>query len=260
MSTQPARGMRDFLPEDVRRREYVVGIIRGVYDRYGFEPLETPAVENIETLLGKYGDEGNKLIFKILKRGEHEASGAGRSRAALRPDRAAGARGRRVSGEAAEVLQALSDSARVAGRSPGARPLPRVLSVRHRRHRLDVAGRGSRTDRGRVRDSDDARVRRFRDSPQPPQVHCRVAELGYRCRPSATRDVLVAHRQGRQDRQGRRCEGAGREGFQRRRRSRASAAWIGRASTRRSGSIRWRARFSARRKTPASRTCARSSG
>ena len=75
MSTQPARGMRDFLPEDVRRREYVVGVIRDVYDRYGFEPLETPAAENIETLLGKYGDEGNKLIFKILKRGEHEASG-----------------------------------------------------------------------------------------------------------------------------------------------------------------------------------------
>ena len=75
MSTQPARGMRDFLPEDVRRREYVVDIIRRVYDRYGFEPLETPAAENIETLLGKYGDEGNKLIFKILKRGEHEASG-----------------------------------------------------------------------------------------------------------------------------------------------------------------------------------------
>jgi histidyl-tRNA synthetase len=67
--------MRDFLPDDVRRRDYVVGIIRDVYDRYGFEPLETPAAENIETLLGKYGDEGNKLIFKILRRGEHEASG-----------------------------------------------------------------------------------------------------------------------------------------------------------------------------------------
>ena len=49
--------------------------MRDVYERYGFEPLETPAVENIETLLGKYGEEGNKLIFKILKRGEHEASG-----------------------------------------------------------------------------------------------------------------------------------------------------------------------------------------
>jgi len=73
--TEPARGTRDFLPEDVRRREYVVGVIRRVYERYGFEPLETPAVENIETLLGKYGEEGNQLVFKILKRGEHEASG-----------------------------------------------------------------------------------------------------------------------------------------------------------------------------------------
>ena len=73
--TQPARGMRDFLPADVRRREYVIGIIKTVYERYGFEPLETPAVENIETLLGKYGEEGNQLIFKILKRGVHEGSG-----------------------------------------------------------------------------------------------------------------------------------------------------------------------------------------
>lgn len=69
-STNPARGMRDFLPADVRKREYVIGIIKQVYESYGFEPLETPAVENIETLMGKYGDEGNQLIFKILKRGE----------------------------------------------------------------------------------------------------------------------------------------------------------------------------------------------
>src|SRR6188768_929452 len=74
-STKPPSGTRDFLPDDVRRREHVIGVVRRVYDRYGFEPLETPAAENIETLLGKYGDEGNKLIFKILKRGEHEASG-----------------------------------------------------------------------------------------------------------------------------------------------------------------------------------------
>jgi len=73
--TEPARGMRDFLPEDIRRREYAIGTIRRVYERYGFEPLETPAVENLETLMGKYGEEGNQLIFKILKRGEHEASG-----------------------------------------------------------------------------------------------------------------------------------------------------------------------------------------
>src|SRR3954447_23436122 len=73
--TQPARGMRDFLPADLRRREYVIRVIKDVYERYGFEPLETPAVENIDTLTGKYGEEGNQLIFKILKRGEHEATG-----------------------------------------------------------------------------------------------------------------------------------------------------------------------------------------
>ena len=76
--------MRDFLPADVRRRGYVMGIIKEVYERYGFEPLETPAVENIETLMGKYGEEGNQLIFKILKRGVHE--GTGEADLALRYD------------------------------------------------------------------------------------------------------------------------------------------------------------------------------
>jgi len=75
MPTKPPGGTRDFLPEEIRRREHVIGKVRSVYERYGFEPLETPAFENIETLLGKYGEEGNKLIFKILRRGEHEASG-----------------------------------------------------------------------------------------------------------------------------------------------------------------------------------------
>jgi histidyl-tRNA synthetase len=82
--TQPARGMRDFLPADVRKRDYVIGVIKDVYSRYGFEPLETPAVENIETLTGKYGEEGNQLIFKILKRGVHE--GTGEADLALRYD------------------------------------------------------------------------------------------------------------------------------------------------------------------------------
>jgi histidyl-tRNA synthetase len=67
--------MRDFLPDDVRRREYVIDVVERVYRKYGFEPLETPALENIETLTGKYGDEGAKLIFKVLRRGEHEGSG-----------------------------------------------------------------------------------------------------------------------------------------------------------------------------------------
>ncbi len=76
-NTSPARGMRDFLPVDVRKREYVIGRIKEVYESYGFEPLETPAVENLETLMGKYGEEGNQLIFKILKRGEKLAQSAG---------------------------------------------------------------------------------------------------------------------------------------------------------------------------------------
>ena len=67
--------MRDFLPQDVRRRGYVIAIVEETYRRYGFQPLETPALENIETLTGKYGEEGNKLIFKVLRRGEHESSG-----------------------------------------------------------------------------------------------------------------------------------------------------------------------------------------
>jgi histidyl-tRNA synthetase len=83
--TQPARGMRDFLPDDVRRREYVIGIVTEVYRRYGFEPLETPALENIETLMGKYGEEGDRLIFKILKRGD-EGRHTGEADLALRYD------------------------------------------------------------------------------------------------------------------------------------------------------------------------------
>ncbi|NNE65756.1 MAG: histidine--tRNA ligase, partial [Pyrinomonadaceae bacterium] len=70
MKTNPARGMRDFLPDQVRKRDYVIGVIRTVYEKYGFEPLETPAVENLSTLTNKYGDEGDQLMFKILKRGE----------------------------------------------------------------------------------------------------------------------------------------------------------------------------------------------
>ena len=75
MATTPARGMRDFLPADVRRRQYVIGVVADVYQSFGFEPLETPAVENIETLTGKYGEEGDRLIFKILKRGEDGRTG-----------------------------------------------------------------------------------------------------------------------------------------------------------------------------------------
>lgn len=69
-NTEPLSGMRDFLPLDVLRRDYVIEIVKRVYQRYGFEPLETPTMERLSTLLGKYGEEGDQLIFRVLKRGE----------------------------------------------------------------------------------------------------------------------------------------------------------------------------------------------
>lgn len=64
------KGTRDFGPEVMRKRNYLFSVIRNAFVRYGFEPLETPAMENIETLTGKYGDEGDKLMFRILNNGE----------------------------------------------------------------------------------------------------------------------------------------------------------------------------------------------
>jgi histidyl-tRNA synthetase len=63
------QGTRDFSAEVVRKRNFIFGTIRSVFELYGFQPLETPAMENLETLMGKYGDEGDKLIFKILNNG-----------------------------------------------------------------------------------------------------------------------------------------------------------------------------------------------
>ena len=63
------QGTRDFGPEVVYKRSFIFNTIRGVFELYGFQPLETPAMENLDTLMGKYGDEGDKLIFKILNNG-----------------------------------------------------------------------------------------------------------------------------------------------------------------------------------------------
>ncbi len=64
------QGTRDFGSETVRKRNYIFNTIREVFELYGFQPLETPAMENLETLMGKYGEEGDRLIFKILNNGE----------------------------------------------------------------------------------------------------------------------------------------------------------------------------------------------
>jgi len=63
-------GTRDFGPEQVRKRAYIFDTIRSVFVKFGFQPLETPAMENLTTLTGKYGDEGDKLLFKILNNGD----------------------------------------------------------------------------------------------------------------------------------------------------------------------------------------------
>ena len=66
------QGTRDFSPAIVRRRQYIFNTLRSIFETYGFQPLETPAMENLNTLIGKYGDEGDRLIFKILNNGLHE--------------------------------------------------------------------------------------------------------------------------------------------------------------------------------------------
>ncbi len=68
VSTKPPSGTRDFLPADIGRRMYVIDRVREVYERYGFVPLETPTIENLTTLLGKYGDEGDQLLYRVLHR------------------------------------------------------------------------------------------------------------------------------------------------------------------------------------------------
>lgn len=76
-------GTRDFGPDVVRKRSYILDTIRTVFQTYGYQPLETPAFENLETLMGKYGEEGDKLIFKILNNGLDNPEKESKSRAAF---------------------------------------------------------------------------------------------------------------------------------------------------------------------------------
>lgn len=73
MAQKPSipKGTRDFNPEQVAKRQYIFKTIQNVFETYGFQPIETPSFENSETLMGKYGDEGDRLIFKILNSGDY---------------------------------------------------------------------------------------------------------------------------------------------------------------------------------------------
>lgn len=77
------QGTRDFGPDTVRKRNYIFSTIRSVFELYGFQPLETPAMENIDTLMGKYGEEGDKLIFKILNNGLSDPKNTDKARSAF---------------------------------------------------------------------------------------------------------------------------------------------------------------------------------
>ena len=72
MAQKPSipKGTRDFLPEVMVRRNYIFDTIKTVFKRFGFQPIETPSMENLSTLLGKYGEEGDKLLFRILNSGD----------------------------------------------------------------------------------------------------------------------------------------------------------------------------------------------
>ncbi len=74
------QGTRDFSPVVVRKRQYIFNTLRSIFELYGFQPLETPAMENLTTLTGKYGEEGDRLIFKILNNGLHEKNEAGKEK------------------------------------------------------------------------------------------------------------------------------------------------------------------------------------
>ena len=73
MANKPSipKGTRDFSPIEMGKRNYIFNIIKKVYSLYGFQQIETPAMENLSTLMGKYGDEGDKLLFKVLNSGDY---------------------------------------------------------------------------------------------------------------------------------------------------------------------------------------------
>lgn len=84
--TSIPKGTRDFSPEEMAKRDYIFNTIREVYKLYGFKPIETPAMENLSVLMGKYGEEGDKLLFKILNSGDFLKSFSEEERISLDPN------------------------------------------------------------------------------------------------------------------------------------------------------------------------------
>lgn len=146
ISTAPIKGARDFLPRDLAPRNRVFQLLRETFERYGYEPLETPAIEHSSVLEGKYGEEGERLLFRILKNGRDLESAA---RDLL--DRGAGA-----DLSAGGVARGFSE---MALRYDLTVPLARVIAARQndivmpfRRYQMQPVWRGDRPQRGRYRE------------------------------------------------------------------------------------------------------------
>jgi histidyl-tRNA synthetase len=141
------QGTRDFSPAEVRRRQYILDTLRNIFEVYGFQPLETPAMENLVTLTGKYGEEGDRLIFKVLNNGLHEKKG---------PDR------EKLDNEWSKVLEKAYSSPIVTERALRydlTIPFARYVVMHHhelalpfRRYQMQPVWRADRPQKGRYRE------------------------------------------------------------------------------------------------------------
>lgn len=138
------QGTRDFNAETVRKRSYIFNCIRSVFERYGFEPLETPAMENLETLIGKYGEEGDKLMFKILNNGISNPKNTEKSKAGF---------------EKVLAGKSSSDLTERALRYDLTIPFARYVAMNHgrltfpfRRYQIQPVWRGDSPQKGRYRE------------------------------------------------------------------------------------------------------------
>lgn len=138
------QGTRDFGATTIYKRNYILHTIRSVFETYGFEPLETPAMENLETLLGKYGDEGDKLIFKILNNGLNHPD----KQAAARSDFETILEGKSVKGITERALRydLTIPFARYVAMNQG------QLAFPYKRYQMQPVWRADRPQKGRYRE------------------------------------------------------------------------------------------------------------
>lgn len=138
------QGTRDFGPDVVRKRQYILNTIKTVFELYGFQPLETPAMENLETLMGKYGEEGDKLIFKILNNGLADPKNIEKSRIAF--ENVVGGKNDRELTERALKYDLTIPFARYVAMNHG------QLTFPFKRYQIQPVWRADRPQRGRYRE------------------------------------------------------------------------------------------------------------